>query len=61
MSVFQFIVNVIICVGACVLLGILFAQPRVEFPYEAFVAFLLGVVAIVLTFKYNAAKQLGVG
>lgn len=58
MNVFQLLVNLAIAIVACVAINYLMGY--VEFPLEGLVTFLLCAVAVVVTFKYNAAAQLGV-
>jgi len=58
MNVFQFILNVVIAILACALVS--YAAKFVTLPLEELVVFALCIVVVVLTFKYNAAAQLGV-
>lgn len=58
MSIFQFLVNVVIAIVACAVIS--YAATFVVFPLGGLVVLVLWLVAVVLTFKSNAAAQLGV-
>lgn len=58
MSVFQLIVNIIISVVACSVIGLIMRS--VDLPLETLIILLLCVVAVFLTFSQNAAARLGI-
>lgn len=58
MSVFQFIVNLIIAFVGCAIVGALLSE--ISLPLEGLIQLLLYIVVFVLTFSKNAAARLGV-